>query len=83
MDTVPEVPNSEVHAIAHVSRRLRTRFPDIRAEAIDRMVTDALHEFDGRPIRDFVPILVERSVLDLIRGSAATDQVATHVATGT
>ena len=77
MDTVPEVTNSEVHAIAHVSQRLRARFPDIRAEAIDRMVMDAVHEFDGRPIRDFVPILVERNVVDRVRGSAATDQVAT------
>ncbi len=77
MATVPEVTNSEVHALAHVAQRLRARFPDIRAEAIDRMVIDAAREFDGRPIRDFVPILVERNVLDLIRGSAATDQVAT------
>ena len=77
MDTVPEVTSSEAHAIDHVSRRLRARFPDIRAEAIDRMVMDALREFDGRPIRDFVPILVERNVVDLIRGSAVRGQVAT------
>ena len=77
MDTVPEVTTSEVHAIAHVAQRLRARFPDIRAEAIDRMVTDAAHEFDGRPIRDFVPILVERVALDQLRSWPATDQVAT------
>ena len=83
MDTVPEVTNSEVHAIAHVAQRLRARFPDIRAEAIDRMVMDAAHEFDGRPIRDFDPILVVRNVLDQVRSSAATGQVASQVATGT
>lgn len=70
MDTVPEVTNPEVHAIAHVARRLRARFPDIQAEAIDRMVFDAAREFDGRPIRDYVPILVERNVIERVRGSA-------------
>ena len=80
---MPEATNPEVHAIAHVAQRLRARFPDIRAEAIDRMVMDAAHEFDGRPIRDFVPILVERNVIERVRDSVATDQVPAQVATGT
>lgn len=70
MDTTPQAQRSEIQVVAQVSERLRARLPHLRPEVIDQVVAEALHEFDGRPVRDFIPILVERDVLDRFRGSA-------------
>jgi hypothetical protein len=59
-----EDPASETRIVAELSERLRTKFPDKPAEEIDHHVVEVLHEFDGQPIRDFVPIFVERDVAD-------------------
>jgi hypothetical protein len=61
MDTMVQAKPSEAAAMAQVSARLRERFPDVAAQEIDRLVAGVLHEFDGRPVRDFVRILVERA----------------------
>ena len=53
----------EGQAITEVTRRLQERFPDARPEVIDAMVRDLHHQFDGDPIRDFVPVLVEREAV--------------------
>ena len=37
---------------------------------INQAVADAMREFDGRPIRDFVPTLVERAAGAVARGQA-------------
>ena len=55
---------SEVHALAEISTRVRGRFPDASAEQVEREVSVAYHQFDGQPIRDFIPILVERAVIE-------------------
>jgi len=68
----PEATTPEETAVVQISARLRTRFPDTAPETIDLVVRDALHEFDGHRIRDFVPILVERHAVDLLRGSPTT-----------
>ena len=44
--------------------RLRGRFPDAPPESIKKVVDEVHHQFDGRPIRDFIPVLVEREVVD-------------------
>jgi hypothetical protein len=54
----------EIRALDQVADRLRGRFPDAPPETIRKMVTDAHHQYDGNPIRDFIPVLVEREVLD-------------------
>ena len=53
----------EAHAISEVTRRLQEKFPDARPDVINAMVRDLHHEFDGDPIRDFVPVLVEREAV--------------------
>jgi hypothetical protein len=51
----------EVREIREVVERLTARFPHEQPERI-RAVVDAAHEqFEGNPIRDFVPVLVERA----------------------
>ena len=59
--------NEEAHAVELVSVRLRERFPGLSPEEVDEVVATYHHGFDGRPIRDFVPILVERKERDRLR----------------
>lgn len=58
---------AEAQALEQLSHRLRQKLPRHRAATINQAIAEALEEFDGRPIRDFVPILVEREVLDRLR----------------
>jgi hypothetical protein len=51
----------EAREIDEVIGRLQDRFPDHGQEQIRAAVTNAHREFEGRPIRDFVPIFVERA----------------------
>jgi hypothetical protein len=60
-------PSEEVQALAQVAERLRGRFPDAPADTIDQLVKQVHHEFDGHPIRDFIPVLVEREAVDHLR----------------
>jgi len=59
--------SGEAQALEQLARRLRHRLPHQRAATINQAIAEALQEFDGRPIRDFVPILVERAVVDRLR----------------
>ena len=54
----------EIHALDALADRLRGRFPDAPPESIKQAVDEVHHQFDGRPIRDFIPVLVEREVVD-------------------
>lgn len=51
----------EEAAIRLVVARLAQQFPELSAEDIDRAVYGQYDRFDGSPIRDFVPVLVERA----------------------
>ena len=57
----------EIHALDQLADRLRGRFPDAPPEKIKQVVDEVHHEYDGRPIRDFIPVLVEREVVDRFR----------------
>ncbi|QXJ22184.1 hypothetical protein AGRA3207_003145 [Actinomadura graeca] len=60
----------EKQALKEVTDRLRRSFADVYSEL---QVTDAVatvhRRFDDRPIRDFVPILVERMARERLRSS--------------
>ena len=56
----------EAAAMAAVAARLRRRFPHLSGEEIDRALATAHQSYDGRPIRHFVPILVERDVAEAL-----------------
>jgi hypothetical protein len=60
-------PDDERRALQEVVDRLAKRFPDVRQETIADLVSDHHRRFDGRPIRSFVPILIERAVQDQLR----------------
>jgi hypothetical protein len=52
---------SEQDALRHVAARLAQQFPELSAKEIDRAVTGHYTAFEHSPIRDFVPMLVERA----------------------
>jgi len=55
---------SEKDALRHVVARLAEQFPELSAEQIDQAVAGHYAAFEHSPIRDFVPILVERASRD-------------------
>ncbi|WP_433183373.1 three-helix bundle dimerization domain-containing protein [Actinoallomurus sp. CA-150999] len=75
----------EDQAIRQATDRLTGLFADIRsAEQIETDVATARHRFNGSPIRDFVPILVERIVRENLETEARTAADAgPEAATGT
>jgi hypothetical protein len=52
---------SEDAAMRQVRARLAKQFPELSADEIDRAVTGHYDTFNDSPIRDFVPVLVERA----------------------
>ena len=65
-------PQAEAQAIALVVERLQARFPQTPRDVIARAVSEAHREFDDQPIRDYVPLLVERQVRDQLGGWSAS-----------
>ena len=52
-----------------VAQRLLEQFPTLPPELVDAAVARFHREYDGRPIREFVPLLVERQVREHLSGS--------------
>jgi hypothetical protein len=58
----------ERQALHHVTDRLSRSFADRVSPTRVSATVDAIHHrFDGRPIREFVPVLVERMARDELR----------------
>jgi hypothetical protein len=58
----------ERHALDQVTDRLSKSFADrVSRGRVDETVHSIHRRFDGRPIRDFVPVLVERMARDELR----------------
>jgi len=54
------VESSEWTAIQQVVDRLKVRYPAVPADTVSTVVQHNHARFDGRPIREFVPLFVER-----------------------
>jgi hypothetical protein len=52
---------SEQTIIDQVVERLTNRYPSISESIVASVVHDMYARFEGRPLRDYVPLLVERS----------------------
>lgn len=65
--------DDEIRAVAEVSQRLSTTFPDVPVEVVGGTVHHYHEQFAGRPIRDFVPVLVERMARTSLDSSNAPD----------
>jgi hypothetical protein len=64
----------EVRAVAEVAQRLAASFPDVAPDVVQDTVHASHQRFAGSPIRDFVPVLVER----MAKTSLATTATAVH-----
>jgi hypothetical protein len=61
----------ERHALDQVTDRLTRTFSGrFSPSQVDHKVSSVHHRFDGRPIREFVPVLVERIARDELRRAA-------------
>lgn len=52
---------SEQQVIDQVAERLGRLYPAVPADVVSRVVADEHARFVGRPVRDFIPLFVERS----------------------
>lgn len=65
--------NREAEAISRITCRLQQQFPELPAETMEAIVAGRYHVLDGRPLRDFIPILVEHAAReDLNSGHPST-----------
>ncbi|MFE3445922.1 three-helix bundle dimerization domain-containing protein [Nocardia sp. NPDC059180] len=72
----------EEKAIRDLENRLVDSFTEAHsAEQVGSAVQDAHQRFDGRPIRDFVPILVERIVRRELDPEPVVEKVVTRIET--
>ena len=60
-------PDDEARALDEVLRRLTDRFPEVPAEVVSGIVQAERQRLDGRPIREFMPLLVERAATEQLR----------------
>ena len=54
------VESTEWTAIQQVVDRLRQSYPSVPPDTVTTVVHQNHAQFDGRPVRDFVPLFVER-----------------------
>ncbi|MGX9787518.1 three-helix bundle dimerization domain-containing protein [Mycobacterium sp. MMS18-G62] len=52
---------SEQTVIEQLVARLTSRYPSISEATVSAVVREAHSRYDGKPLRDFVPLLVERN----------------------
>lgn len=53
--------------IDDVIDRLAEKYPGVDRRRIREIVGEEHHAFDGRPVRDFVPVLVEKSSMKRLK----------------
>lgn len=66
MTLISQVTTDEETRVADIVVRLQQRFSSIDREIVAAVVHEALREFDGAAVRDFVPILVEKHCRDVL-----------------
>ncbi len=64
----------QLRALEELLRRLTDRFPEVPAEVVSGIVCAERQRLDGRPIREFMPLLVERASADQLRRRTVDDQ---------
>jgi hypothetical protein len=65
-------PDEEQRAIGEVINRIAGRLPGLPRTTIEATVEQSLRQFDDRPIRDYVPLFVERATIDTLADQAPT-----------
>ncbi|WP_422386465.1 three-helix bundle dimerization domain-containing protein [Cryobacterium ruanii] len=57
----------ERHAVDDVARRLEVRYSDVPADRVHAVVTACYDSLSDKPIRDFIPVLVEHEARSRLR----------------
>jgi hypothetical protein len=52
--------DDEAKSLDRVVVELGQRFPAVPKSVVERLVADQYHEFDGAPVRDYIPVMVKR-----------------------
>jgi hypothetical protein len=66
----------EQTTINQIVRRLTCLYPSVPQDAIASVVHDVYARFDGRPLRDYIPLLVERSAKTELNQLQTSGEVA-------
>jgi hypothetical protein len=61
----------EQAALSRIADRMAAQFPELPAADIHLAIQGRYAQFEGSPIRDFVPVLVERSVRADLTGASS------------
>jgi hypothetical protein len=64
-------PEDELRAVEKLAEELVERHPELSADAVRTIVSEAHHELDGAPVRDFVPPLVSHAAKQKLRTQSA------------
>jgi hypothetical protein len=64
----------EVRALDGVIDRLAERFPHISRTSIARAVREEHNVFDGSPVRDYIPVLVEHVAKQRLRTTVPAER---------
>jgi len=59
--------SEENRAIGEIVERLEKVFPQVDSDQVRTAVAQSRPEFEGSPIRDYVPLFVERSAKHKLR----------------
>jgi hypothetical protein len=63
-------PEDESRAVTEVVQRLALSYPELPPDVVEHTVQASHERFAGSPIRDFVPVLVERMAKSSLAQSA-------------
>ena len=69
MDTA-ERQDHEDQAVGHVIDRLADKFPDRPRSVIEHVVSEERHLLDDKPLRDYIPVLIEHGAKSRLRTAA-------------
>jgi hypothetical protein len=64
---MPVDPQDEGQAFEEVVHRLTERFPLVPGHIVESVVQAERRRLDGRPVRAFLPLLVERAAAERLR----------------
>jgi hypothetical protein len=79
---VNESTNSERRLIDQVVKRLTIRFPTLDPVTVLCVVDEIHGRYDGRPVRDYVPLFVERNAVTELNRLSTTVDARTAVPLG-
>lgn len=79
-ENVPMDPRTERQNLLKVVERLTGQFPLVSPAKVEQLVEFEYAKLDGRPVRQYVSILVEHAAKDRLAADGVTARAAAHQA---